>query len=101
MSNVVNRCFGRYQERLGGRRAYLEDPQHHWQMTWLRRMLDVIDMAMEDEGVDERSRERVIRTVLYGAPDPGEAERRIDEQQKQIELLMTAPVGPIVNPEPM
>jgi hypothetical protein len=98
MRHAVDRALGRYQERLGDRRTYLEDPQNHWQWKWIRRMLDITDMAMEDEGVDEHSRERVIRTILYGAPDPLEAEQRIQRQQEMVERLKTAPVGPIIVP---
>jgi hypothetical protein len=95
---VVAAAVDRYRRRIDGDRADRDDPQYHWQWRWLVNMLEVVDMAMEDEGIDERSRERVIRTILYGAPDPIEADRRIDEQRRMVDEMRSRPLGPIVVP---
>jgi hypothetical protein len=96
---AVQAAVARYRSRLGDDdRAQRTDPTYNYQWRWLVRMLETADMAMEDEGVDRSSRERVIRTILYGAPDPVEADRRIDQQQRLVEEMRTRPLGPIVVP---
>jgi hypothetical protein len=89
----VQAAVARYRARVDDDRAARTDPQYNAQWKWLMRMLETADMAMEDEGIPRESRERVIRTILYGAPDPVEADRRIDERQRTVELLRTGRLG--------
>jgi hypothetical protein len=96
--SAVDAVVHRYRARVDDDRAARTDPQYNAQWRWMVRMLETADMAMEDEGIDPRSRERVIRTILYGAPDPAEADRRIDEHLRLVEEMRTRPLGPIVVP---
>jgi hypothetical protein len=42
---------------------------------------------MEDEGVPEHVRARVIRTVVYGGPDVADAELRLELNQAAVKRL--------------
>lgn len=91
----AERAWARYVARFRShRKAVHADQQHRAQIAWLRRMIDTIDMAMEDEGIGPRSRERVIRTVLYGAPDPDAALARVEEHEQLVREMAMSP-GPI------
>ncbi|MEU0078537.1 hypothetical protein ABZY58_11625 [Micromonospora tulbaghiae] len=76
----------RYLQRMPhAREAMLKDPQYHWQIQWARRNLELMDLALDNEGVPEDVRVRVIRTVLYGTADEAEALRRIDQTQRRMQ----------------
>lgn len=82
MADSHNEMIRRWLERMPqASRAYHEDPTFHAQVSWLRRMLSLLDMALEDEGIGEETRLRVARTVIYGGPDESQALARIEEMQ--------------------
>lgn len=82
MTNVRDE-IDRYLQRMSNaREAMLKDPQYHWQMEWARRNLELMNLALDNEGIPEDIRVRVIRTVLYGTADESEALRRIDQTQR-------------------
>jgi hypothetical protein len=93
MTRIVREAVDRYARRMGitQRTTEAQDPIYHFQWEHLRRVLETADMAMEDEGIPEESRSRVIRTILYGSPDEADAIRRIAEWDQQIEALRTMP----------
>ncbi len=68
-----------YLKRVPGSRDAINlDPQFSMQTKWLRRALRLLDIAMEDEGVPEHVRGRVLRVVCYGtAEDVADAQLRI------------------------
>lgn len=89
---LVQDAIDRYRSRMpGAREAQLNDPQYAHNTAWLQRMLEIADMAMEDEQIPEQSRARVIRTILYGSPDETEALTRIEERAAYIEALASKP----------
>lgn len=49
------------------REAAVQDGQFSMQIKWLRDVLHMLDIAMEDEGVPPETRERVLRVALYGS----------------------------------
>lgn len=88
MSRIVREAIERYEKRMpGASRARVRDPHFGYQTTWLRHMLDLADMAMEDEGVPEEVRAKVVRGVLYGYPNPADAELRVQQQELLTEAL--------------
>lgn len=89
MTPIVREAINRYARRMGiiERATEAQDPIYHFQWEHLRRVLETADMAMEDEGIAEESRSRVIRTILYGAPDEADVERRIQEREQMVKLL--------------
>ncbi|MFD1145950.1 hypothetical protein [Saccharothrix hoggarensis] len=58
-------------------RAYRNDPLYNSRITMWRHLLATVEMAMEDNGVDMATRERVINTAIYGSPDVGQALERL------------------------
>lgn len=71
--------------------AYMNDAMFHCQCAQFRRMLHLVDEALKDSGIVLRTRDKVLRTVLYGGPDEAEALRRMDEFAKQVKLLEQQP----------
>lgn len=72
---IVN---GYLRRSASSEEAYHRDAQYHMQIKWLRQALLVLDLTMDDEGVPEETRIRVLRAVLYGtAEDPHETQLRI------------------------
>lgn len=89
----IDRLLERWLERIPeGRTANLYDAQYRAQFTWMRRAFTAMDLAMEDEGIPEPTRLRIIRTLVYGAPDEAEALARMDRMAVEVEKLATAPV---------
>lgn len=95
MRNYVREAVDRYMRRIpGADSARALDPIYSAQFTFMERVLQIVDMAMEDEGVPERSRERVIRTVVCGAPDEYAAHQRMARNEKVVEWVKTHPGPP-------
>lgn len=86
---TVDEIVDKYVRRMfGAGDAYRNDPLYHAQVKWLRRMLCVVDMAMDDEGVASDVRERVLRVTLYGsAGHPDEALDRVAERAQLAERM--------------
>lgn len=93
MSRIVRDAFKRREERMADTsRARLLDPHFNYQTTLLQHVLDLADMVMEDEGVPQEVRARVVRCVLYGSPNPVDAELRMRQQEAMTEVLKTQPI---------
>jgi hypothetical protein len=90
--NRTDELIDRYLHRMpGASEAYRNDATYHAQFHFMRRVLTAVDMAMEDEGVPEATRVRVLRSAIYGAPDEWDAEQRI--QQVSSEAVRLAMQG--------
>lgn len=50
-------------------------------------ILHLVDMVLEDEGIAVDTRRNVARCILYGSPNPADAELRA-EQQGQIQDVL-------------
>lgn len=84
MSRIVRDAIDRYERRMPGARAAANtDPIQHHLTTWMHRMLDLVDMVLEDEGIPEETRRKVAQCILYGSPNQADAEMR----QHQNEML--------------
>lgn len=59
--------------RLGAHRAPLVDAEFAAQTTWVTRTLELVDQAMDREGIGAATRLRVLRRVLHGGEPPFEA----------------------------
>lgn len=95
MSELVEDVIRRYEERMpGASRARHLDPLYHHQVAWMRSMLRLADIAMEDEGMPSETRARVIRTVVYGGPNPEDSELRVELNEELVKRL--AEQGPAV-----
>jgi hypothetical protein len=60
--------------------AYMNDTQFHYQCAQFVRMLHLADQAMIDSQIALQTRDKVLRTILYGGPDEAEAIRRMDQE---------------------
>jgi hypothetical protein len=73
MSREVDEIIARFLDRMpGAANSYYHDPTYHAQFTFMKRVLYSVDMAMEDEGVDQEIRNRIMRSVLFATPEPDE-----------------------------
>jgi hypothetical protein len=85
--------YRRYVDRMpGAREASLTDPTYASQMHFIRRMLATTELALENERVPDEVRQRVIRTVLFGSPDPEEGIRRQEQHRAMVAQLRNAPI---------
>jgi len=92
MSRLAWEEAERYQRRMSGAgKAASTDPMYQFQTTWLRSMLDLADMVMEDEGVPPDVRRRVVRGVLYGSPNVADAELRVQQHEVMVQHLSETP----------
>ena len=89
MTRLVDEVINGYLRRYpGAGEADLTDGMYRWQVRMLRSVLALTDMGLEDEGISERVRAQVVRTALYGsAPNPFEAEQRVQEHAERVENL--------------
>mgnify|MGYP001078730194 CR=1 FL=1 len=70
MSDFTDEILGRYLDRdAATRRAYHLDPRVHADVERLRQLVDAAERAMLDEGVVDKTRERVINRIVFGAPE--------------------------------
>lgn len=90
MSSLADDVLSAYFERYGvAEKAYQLDPWTHAHIKWLNRTIAMMDIAMDDEGIPEETRRRVLRTVVYGsADDPQVALDRMADQEEKIKSLM-------------
>jgi hypothetical protein len=78
VDDLIDRWLSRIPQAA---KAYHQDAYYHAQMVWMRRMLTTMDMAMEDEGVPEVIRQRVVRVVIFGGPDEVAALARMEKAE--------------------
>jgi hypothetical protein len=75
------------------------DALHQWQWTMLHDMLVRLEVILEDERVPAGTIERVIRCMLYGSPNVGDAEHRAEQERQMKELFMRLPPEPVRWPQ--
>lgn len=84
----IDRMLERWLERFPrARTAHRFDAQYRAQFTFMSRTFTA--MAMQDEGIPEPVRLRIIRTLIYGAPDETEALARMDRMAAEVDKLAT------------
>lgn len=91
----IDEIVHRYLSRMpGAREAYHHDPAYHSQIKFMRSVFIGVDMAMEDEGVPVETRRRVLRSVMFGAPEPGHDDpglvlphERLDDSIERIRIF--------------
>jgi hypothetical protein len=80
----------------GSEKAATADPFHHHMTRWLDQMLHLVDVVLEDERIDRDIRTRVVRGILYGSPNPAEAEMRMAQQKQVARVLENRPPSLVV-----
>lgn len=75
----------------GAMHAQAYDATTRYQLHWMDAVLSLVDMAMEDEGVPEGCRRRVINAAVYGSPNPADSELRIQQRQAELTKIKQRP----------
>jgi hypothetical protein len=78
-----------YLRRTGGVEMYTQEPGYRLQYDWMRDLLTHLEVILEDEEIAPEKRERILRSVIYGAPTVAEAEQRLRQQKEALERAMT------------
>jgi hypothetical protein len=94
----IRSWVGRYVTRTGGRNVLHNDPQYAAEIHQLTRIFEMLDMAMENEDVPKKTRDRVIRACVFGTPDFVDAEARIIDREQKMKRLMEEPPTAFVFP---
>ncbi|MEK6443596.1 hypothetical protein [Pseudonocardia sp. T1-2H] len=91
MSQRVKEIVDGYLRRYpGARQANHEDAEFAMTTKLLFRILSMVDIAMDDEGVPAETRDRVLRMAMYGSvEDPVAADRRRALREERVQLLAT------------
>jgi hypothetical protein len=80
-----------YIERVPvAREAASTDPLFQAHMKWLDQFLRQAVPAMRREGLDRFACDRVVNTVVYGAPEPDAAIERVADRNAKLEALRWA-----------
>jgi hypothetical protein len=80
MPEIIDGLIAEHIDRIGARELYLNDPLYHSQAHWMREVLRVIEIAMEDNGIAYLHRERVLRAALHvGMPSAENAAERLHQ----------------------
>lgn len=77
--------------RTGGSVMYARDAAYRYQADILKDQLRRLEVILEDEGVDDQKRERILRSMLYGVPSAADAAQRMRDQTDRARLLAGAP----------
>ena len=75
----------------GAMHAQAYDAITQYQLHWMDAVLSLVDMAMEEEGVAEDTRRRVIRAAVYGSTNPADSEQRIQARQAELAKIKQRP----------
>lgn len=85
---TVNQAIGDWTQRFPETvETSLHDAVLNNQLTFIRHMLRLADMIMDDEGVAPEVRAKVVRGILYGSPSPSEAQIRIEDAKREIHRI--------------
>jgi hypothetical protein len=95
-----SRLVESYQQRAGIPRDGQLDAAYAYQWTLLRDMLARLEVILDDEGVSRETAERVLRCLLYGAPSVADADMRMEQHGRMVDLLARVPPVPMHFPEP-
>ena len=68
-----------------------QDALYNVQAKLFRAWLNAMQTAMEDENIEPSTIEAVLNRVLYGHPPAADAQARLDEHQRRVEIAMNHP----------
>lgn len=75
ISRIVNAYLGGI---TGAREAYKSDAAYHERLYFMIRLLEIFDLAMEQEQMLPGARFAVLERVMMAAPDPAESKRMLE-----------------------
>lgn len=75
INQAVSRYLGNVQDAND---AYMNDAQYHAQIDFMTRLMEIFDLAMEQEGLRRNVRYEILQRVMLAAPDPAEAKKRVE-----------------------
>lgn len=84
IGRIVNAYMGSV---TGAREAHMNDAIYHERVEFMTRLLEIFDLAMDQENIPQAMRLRVLERVMLAAPDPGETKRLLEQAKKLISPL--------------
>lgn len=76
---MINRIVNAYLGSVtGARGAYMSDASYHERLAFMVRLLEIFDLAMEQEDLITRTRFKILERVMLSAPDPAESKRQLE-----------------------
>ena len=87
-----------YFRRTGQPADNALDAAFMYQRSVLRDLLERLDAILADEGVPPATAAHVIRCMLYGSPSVADAELRMEQDKRMVEMAARMPPLPI-NPK--
>lgn len=79
MSRIVDDAIARYEQRRPKAAAANNlDPTYSALAKYVESILHLVDMVLEDEDIPVDTRRNVVRCILYGSPNPVDAEMRME-----------------------
>lgn len=87
--DLTDEIIRSYLRRMPGAEfAFVRDSLARREMELARSLLTLVDLGLQDEGVDEATRARVLRSALYGSlEDPAAAVERVHAAEKRTDEL--------------
>ena len=84
---MIDRIIDKYLGSITlARQAYMTDSQYHAEVAHLRNVMEVFDLAMEQEGLISRTRMAVLQRFFMGATEATEARKRIERMKRLSEV---------------
>lgn len=85
---IISRIVTAYLGNVtGARQAYYSDSAYHERIEFMTRLLEIFDLAMDQEETPAGTRYRVLERVMLSTPDPGETQRQMEQMKKLIETF--------------
>ncbi len=83
----------RYSIRLGNPGAARTDPYFQYHLTLLRNLLTIVEISLEDQGVDPEIARKVIRHVVFGGyPESADIVVRREHEAEMRRLIENFPL---------
>lgn len=80
-----------YLNRIGGLEMYQRDAAYRFQFDVLLGMVKHLEVVLDDEGIAPGQADRILRCVLYGAPTVADAEQRVRDYERMVEIARKLP----------
>lgn len=87
---IADNYFNRTRDQADGQL----DAAYQFQWTLLRDILARLEVILDDKGIPGQVAEDILRSLVYGAPSPAEAQLRMQQMQTIMDLAAQVPPRP-------
>ena len=99
MTSEAREIFRGHVDRLGLGKARHTDAPTHYQIALIENFLEILQAAMDDEGVHPETARRIIEKFMWGTtPNRAEIVLRQELEAELLEKLKTGPLPPMFGP---